>query len=84
MVIIVDYPNGFSVITEVLKSRRGRQERVRERAVILEAEKPCDAGRGELLPEECSWALKAGKGKEMDSPQTPEKKERNTAGLVLI
>ena len=36
-VVILPYQGGPNVITKVLKSRRGRQMRVRERDVIEEA-----------------------------------------------
>ena len=36
-VVILAYQDGPSIITKVLKSRRGRQMRVRERDVIKEA-----------------------------------------------
>ena len=74
MVIILDYPSGFSVIMEVLKSRSwGSQKKVRERDAMMGAERLCDPGGGKLSAE----ALKSGKGNEMDSPKA-SRKERST------
>lgn len=74
--VIRGYPGGPDVITRVLRSQRGRQERERfEDATLLALN--MEEGPG---AEEKRWPLEAGKGEEMDCPLEPP--ERNSPLLT--
>lgn len=74
--VILGYPGGPDVITRVLRSQRGRQEREQFEDVTLLALK-VEEGPG---AKKCRWSLEAGKGEEMDCPLEPL--ERNSPLLT--
>ena len=80
--IVLDSANEPNAITKAFKNGRGEQKRKLATGDmrIQPALAGLEDGRGPLA-KECMQSLKAGKGREIDSPLVPPK--RNTALLTL-